>query len=501
MYGQNAASAQSSIQLANDFKTLEEIEAALTQLDARRLEAPDDLDLLSARAGLLAALGHIEAAKSAYMAVLTRDPTHFATLNNFGALLYETDFRTAARTVFAQAVRHHPHEATAHVNLAKLLMYNDELDLARVHYERALALDPAHVFAHQQLSELLRELGDLEGMRHHRRLGFAPRTTSRFPYMGRGASIPLLVMTSTPAGDVGWRKLVDDTVFAATTLVAEYHDPALPLPPHRLIFNAIGDADLSRHDLSAAATLVATSDAPVINTPAKVMATGRAPNAERLGRIAGVKTPKIALMSKADLSSVGAVERIAAQGVSFPLLLRSPGFHTGRHFVRVDTPERLAANADALPGPELMVMDYLDCTGPDGLARKYRVMMIDGRLYPLHMAASLDWKVHYFTAAMRDDARLQGEEARFLNDMRGVLGKGAMEALNAIQSVLGLDYAGVDFGLHPSGDLIVFEANAVMTIVPPDASSQWEYRRAPIAAAVAAARNMVVSRAGVGPIA
>ncbi len=482
--------------MAADFKTLDEIEAALTRLEARCLEAPNDLDLQSARAGLLAASGRIEAAKSAYMAVLRRDPTHFATLNNFGALLYETDFRTAARTVFAQAVSHHPDQPMAHVNLAKLLMYNDELELARIHYERALELDPGHVFAHQQLSELLRESGDLEGMRHHRRLGFAPRPMNHFPYMGRGAPVPLLVMTSTPAGDLGWRKLVDDGVFATTTLVAEYHDPALPLPPHRLIFNAIGDADLSNHDLSAAAALVATSEAPVINAPTKVLATGRVSNARRLGEIAGVKTPKTALLPKAVLSGVGAAQQIAAQGLSFPLLLRSPGFHTGRHFVRVETPDGLTAKADALPGSELMVMDYIDCTGPDGLARKYRVMMIDGRLYPLHMAASREWKVHYFTAAMRDDARLQAEEARFLNDMVGVLGPSATAALSAIQSVLGLDYAGVDFGLNDAGDLIVFEANAVMTIVPPDGSSQWDYRRAPIAEAVAAARNLVVSRAG-----
>jgi glutathione synthase/RimK-type ligase-like ATP-grasp enzyme len=481
--------------LAADFKTLAEIEAALAQLDAQIVEAPDDLDLQCARAGLLAAAGRLEAAKSAYLAVLNRDPTHFATLNNFGALLYETDFRTAARTVFSQAVLHHPEEPMAHVNLAKLLMYNDELDLARIHYERALQLDPAHVFAHQQLSELLRELGDLEGMRRHRKLGFAPRPMSSFAYLGRGVPVPLLVLTSTPAGDVGWRKLVDDTVFAVTTLVAEYHDPAAPLPPHRLIFNAIGDADLSTHDLKAAATLVATSDAPVINAPTQVLATGRASNAERLGRLTGVKTPKIALMSKRALSGADGAEHVAAQGVSFPLLLRSPGFHTGRHFLRVDAPDDLTANAQALPGVELLVMDYLDCTGPDGLARKYRVMMIDGRLYPLHMAASRDWKVHYFTAAMRDDARLQAEEARFLNDMAGVLGPSAMAALNAVQSVLGLDYAGVDFGLESSGQLVVFEANAVMTIVPPDASSEWNYRRAPIAAAVAAARNLVISRA------
>jgi len=485
--------------MSADFKTLDELEGRLSGLEARLLTAPDDLALQSARAGLLAALGQIEAAKSAYMAVLARDPTHYATLNNFGALLYETDFRKAARTVFSQAVRHHPDQAMAHINLAKLLRYNEEIDLARVHYERAIELEPANIFAHQQLSELLRELGDLEGMRRHRRLGFAPQPISQFPYMGRGEPVQLLVLTSTPAGDLGWRKLVDDTVFAATTLVAEYDDPARPLPPHRVIFNAIGDADLSPLDLRAAEALVARSSAPVINAPAKVLVTDRVSNAQRLAQIAGVKAPKIASMAKADLSCPGAAERLAEQGFVFPLLLRSPGFHTGRHFVRVDRPHSLGALAEPLPGLDLMVMDYLDCTGADGYARKYRVMMIDGGLYPLHMAASLEWKVHYFTAAMRDDARLQAEEALFLNDMAGVLGPKALEALTAIQSMLDLDYAGVDFGLNDSGDLVVFEANAVMTIVPPDASPQWDYRRAPIAKAVAAARNMVISRAHMAP--
>ncbi len=482
--------------MAADFKTLEALEAALNGAEARLLEAPDDLDLQCARAGLLAAVGRKDAAKAAYMAVLSRDPTHFAALNNFGALLDETDFRTAAQTVFSQAVEHHPEEPMAHVNLAKILMYKGELDLARVHYEKALALDPGHVFAHQQLSELLREWGDLEGARRHRRLGFAPQPLSRFLYRGRSMPIDLLILTSTPAGDVGWRKLVDDTVFAPTTVVAEYYDPTQPLPPHRLIFNAIGDADLSHSDLKAAEALVARSDAPIINAPAKVLATARAANARRLGQVAGVRTPRIALMARRALTEAAAAGALAAQGFAFPLLLRSPGFHTGRHFQRVDTPDALAAIAVTLPGQDLMVMDYLDCSGADGYARKYRVMMIEGALYPLHLAASLDWKVHYFSAAMRDDARLQAEEARFLNDMAGTLGPGAMDALTAIQSTLALDYAGVDFGLNDSGDLILFEANAVMTIVPPDGSKQWAYRRAPIANAVAAARNMVVSRAG-----
>jgi len=35
-----------------------------------------------------------------------------------------------------------------------------------------------------------------------------------------------------------------------------------------------------------------------------------------------------------------------------------------------------------------LVIEYLDARGTDGNAQKYRVMMIGGRIYPLHLAIS-----------------------------------------------------------------------------------------------------------------
>jgi glutathione synthase/RimK-type ligase-like ATP-grasp enzyme len=470
------------------------LEQALEAVEARLSGGAETIELQVERAGLLAALGRTELAKQRYLEILGRDPTHFATLTNFGVLLHETNFRTAARTLFGEAVARHPHEPLGHVNLANLLMYEDKLDQAREHYEIALRLDPENIHAHQRLSGLLHETGDLEAMRRHRRLGFAAQPIRTFPYLGEGAAIPLLVLTSTPAGDIAWPNLIDARVFAVTTLVVEFHDPTAPLPPHQLIFNAIGDADLSHQDLLAAKSLVERSGAPVINDPAKALATGRMANAERLGALPGVRTARMVTLARETFASDRVIELIAQEGMGFPLLLRSPGFHTGRHFMQVDRPETLASVAAVLPGPELMAMQYLDARGPDGLARKYRVMMIDGRLYPLHLAVSHDWKVHYATAAMSGDVALQAEEARFLEHMSEVVGVRGMAALRAIQATLGLDYGGVDFALDAAGEVLLFEANAVMKIVPPDGSSEWNYRRDAVDRASAAARRMVVDR-------
>ena len=105
----------------------------------------------------------------------------------------------------------------------------------------------------------------------------------------------------------------------------------------------------------------------------------------------------------------------------------------------MDEPDGLAEALATLPGRDLMVIEYLDARGRDGKTRKYRVMMIDGRLYPLHAAISHQWKIHYFSAEMADSPEHRAEDAEFLENMTGVLGDQAISALKGIQTALGLD--------------------------------------------------------------
>jgi hypothetical protein len=88
--------------------------------------------------------------------------------------------------------------------------------------------------------------------------------------------------------------------------------------------------------------------------------------------------------------------------------------------------------------------------------------------------------VHYFTSDMAEKPDHRREEAGFLGDMRGTLGDKAFAALTRIRDALGLDYAGIDFGLGPDGELLLFEANATMVISSPDPDERWAYRRSAI---------------------
>ena len=437
-----------------------------------------------ARARAFAARGEDEQAKHAYVYVLRFDPTHFAALNELGALAAASGHRSAARTAWQQAVLHHPGNPLGRVNLGTLLLEDGDLTGATTQFQAALAADPAFPEAHQGLARVLTELGD-PAAEDHWRQGFTGHAVVTKPYRGSGPGVPLLLLVSARGGNIPVRHWINDRTFAVTAIHAGYADPAGPLPPHALVVNAIGDADRCGAALDRAEALLRHTTAPVINPPARVRVTGRVQNAKRLGMVPGVVTPRIDVLPQADV--------MAAPDLRFPLLLRAPGFHTGQHFHYVADRAGLAAAA-AMPGDQVLAIQYLDARGADDMVRKYRVMFIDGVVYPWHLAVSADWKVHYVTADMATNAGFRAEEARFLTDMAGVLGEPAMAALAGIAATLGLDYAGADFALAPDGSVLLFEANATMVVAPPDPDPMWDYRRPAADAVLAAVRRMLSRR-------
>ena len=471
------------------------LDAALADVERNLRNAPESVELLFEKAQLLSLLGQDAAAQTAYLAVLARDPTHFGALTNLASLALSSGHRSAAMTAYRQAADKHPRNPTALVNYAGALLDDGRAGEARGFYEAALNIEPAQAEAHQGLARTLEALGEGDAAGPHWRAGFAGRNIVARPYRGRGAAPRVLLLVSINSGNIPTSLILDDRSFAVTALYAEFFDSAVPLPEHDVVFNAIGDADLCGVALDNACEIVRRSRAPVINPPDRVIPTGRSENAQRLGEIDGVIAPRIAALPKRALISADGTARLAQSGFEFPLLLRAPGFHTGQHFARVDKADGLAAAAGPMPGDSVLAIQYLDAAGADGLARKYRVMFIGEELYPVHMAASRDWKVHYVTSDMASRSDLRAEEETFLHAMPEVLGARAMAALTHIREALGLDYGGVDFAIARDGSLLLFEANATMTILPPSPDPMWDYRRGAIARVLDAARQLVRDRA------
>ncbi len=470
-------------------------EKELNQIDSRLAATPESVELLLARAHLLTELGRIEEAKSTYLKAVTIAPTHFDTLNHFGKLLFDTGFRSAAGTVYKQAIEHHPGNPISYVNLGNVYYQNRDLEAARQYYEKALELSPHQIEAHRGLSYVLRESGEEEGAKIHRKLGFAGHSVIIQPYRGKNDPIKVLQLISGVGGNIPIEHFLNDDVFFTSIIVTEYFDLNRPFPVHNLVINAIADADLCMEALEAAKKIITKTSAPIINPPQAIIATTRAASTSRLASIPNVISPKTVSLERELLTNDYALQTLAKHGFKFPLLLRSPGFHTGQYFLRVESHDEFTSILPRLPGKEIMVIQYLDARSRDGKIRKYRVMMIDGKLYPLHLAISHDWMIHYFSAEMTNNAEHRAEDEAFLVNMHQVLGDQAMSALQDIQRTLGLDYAGIDFSLSHDGEIILFEANAAMNVIPPDRDERWDYRRPSVQRIFDATREMLMRRA------
>jgi tetratricopeptide (TPR) repeat protein len=447
------------------------------------------------RARELEALGRTDEAIKAYLEVLVGDNSNYDALIRLGVLYVNAGNLTHAHVIFAEAAKRHPGRSTPHAYLANVLIDLGDVPGAVAAYEAALRADPADRIAHRGLAIVHERSGRIAEAESAWRNGFPDGSLALSTFRGTGEPVRVLLVTSAIGGNIPLYDILDDRVFQWTTLIAESYAGDMTLPRGAVAFNSIGDADRCGRALECAERALSRLDAEVINPPARVRESGRAANAARFRELEGVVAPRVVSFARAELEASDAAQRLAAAGFGFPVLLRSPGYHTGQHFERVDDPARLAPTLAALPGDELLAIENVDTQRADGTFRKYRVMFVDGRPYPVHLAISRDWKVHYFSAAMAGDAAFRDEERAFLTDLRGTLGEAGWAALDRVARTLDLDYGGVDFAFDRAGRLVVFEANATMVIVLPDAGEHWSYRRAPLESLRAAVAAMIVRRA------
>lgn len=464
---------------------------ALARIDARLREDPQSLELALDRARILADLGRAAEAQAAYVEVLTQAPDHLRALTDFGAFLTHGGLRAAARTVLERAVGLGVTSAAAHANLGHVLFAGNEYEGARAQYAAALAIEPERSDVHQGMSYALTRLGRDDEALEHRRRGFAGHALTTAPYRGTAPPLDVLLVVCAAGGTLYTETLLDPRVMRTTTFVADVADGSETFPAVDIVFNAISDADRNRAVLLALPAVLDGVDAPVLNAPQHVLGTARAELAARLATLDGVVTPRTVTVPLRELRAHGAafVERA---GFAYPLLVRAPGFHTGQHFARVDVPAELDAALAEVPGPDALLIAYCDTRGADGRYRKYRMMAIGGVLHPLHVAVSAHWKVHYFTADMASDAANRAEDERFLNDPEAAIGEHALRALARVVEAVALDYMGIDFGIDAGGNVVVFEANATMIVLPPGPEEMWDYRRAPVERIVAAVRTLLL---------
>src|ERR1700743_3439974 len=339
----------------------EVLQSRLGVVDKQLAVVPEYFLLSFQKGCILEKLGRVGEAEESYRELLGHDPAHRQALNQLGNLLFARGRTSEAFSLYERAVALHPEDPMSLVNLGNLKLKAHDLAAARDLFERALQVKPDYRLAHGGMSFVLRDQGDLEQAAVHRAAAFRDNWIVSMPYRGTQPPITVLELVSTIGGNVRTEEFLNDRVFKRFLVATEFYSSTTSvLPSHDLVLNSVADADSASSALAMAQLVLEHTRAPIINHPAMVQATGRCAIAERLANVPNVITPKTVMLARELLEGTNPEENFSGKGITFPLLIRRPGFHGGEHFVKVDSVADLDSALVDLPGEQLLVIQYLD---------------------------------------------------------------------------------------------------------------------------------------------
>ncbi|WP_236656289.1 MULTISPECIES: hypothetical protein [unclassified Acidiphilium] len=454
-------------------------EAACAIAGAATDTADPGVFLVHARA--LRALGKFEPAVQGFAAAISAGATGAPVLVALGNCLAELGRLEEATTWFARAAPDDP-SGRALANLASARARLGQNALAIDAARAALRCSPELIDAHRTLAVLLAG-SEPESAAAHREVAF--RNGPVFVRPGPQDALRVLVLTCLAEASLPIEHLLPNARYALTDWFIDHPVNHLPhLPPHDLVFNAIGEAELMP-PLDGATIGFLAGGLPVMNRPEAVMRTGRTSLPALLAGIDGLVVPPVLRVAAGEIPV----------SIGLPALVRPVGTHGGHGLRRVETAEQLTAASHE--AGDKYLSRFIDYRSDDGYYRKYRMIFVDRQVYPYHLAIGPHWMVHYWTAGMDLDPARRAEEARFLDDPVTVLGSAAFEAVSAVGRRLDLDYAGIDFSILPDGRVLVFEANAAM-LVHPEREAEFAYRNQAVQRILDAFADMLERRAGRG---
>jgi len=436
-------------------------------------------------------LGRRAQALAAFERAIAADPDFVGPRFNRATALAEMKRRDEAVAGFQDVLARDPSSREAWYSLGVTLTDLGRLDLAERACRQAIALDPAYDDATTQLAQVLERAhrGDEAAqvlLEHGRRLGVVVR-----PSTGEGKR-RVLIIAGAASCNVRASYLFDAARYSTVAIHLPPSDPdaaaalAATLPPCDIAFNAIANMDRAGPFLETAEALIGRLGCPVLNPPAKVARTRRDSTPLELAGIPGLEVPATRRVGRDELAALDIP-------VGVPVLVRPTGSHGGEDLVRVGDRAEMAALLAALPHPEFYLTPYVDYRSPDGMYRKYRLIFVDRRVFPYHLAVNQDWLVHYFRADMEHQAALRQEEEAFLEDWRSVFPGRLGEAVEEVARRLDLDYAGIDCSITADGTVLLFEANASMLVHLHDPTETFAYKYRAVPRIFAALDRMVES--------
>ncbi len=295
------------------------------------------------------------------------------------------------------------------------------------------------------------------------------------------------VMANTPIDF-----LVENSDIALSFL---YVGEGLPIPSqipdHDVAFVAVCESDRSQFLLSHLSEIMAHWPRPFINMPARIAQLSRDVVSARLSSTNGIVTSDARRLSRAELKNTTTIGAICV-----PVIARPVDSHAGQGLAKLENRMQTLEYLEAQDNDEFYVAPFIDYRSRDGMYRKYRIVIIDGKPFAAHMAISKHWMVHYLNADMLLNEKNRDTEAGFMFDFNLDFATKHRTALQEIDNRIGLDYYSIDCAETLEGKLIVFELDSGAVVHSMDSIELFPYKAPQMQMVFAAFQQMLRRRAG-----
>ena len=251
------------------------------------------------------------------------------------------------------------------------------------------------------------------------------------------------------------------------------------LPDHDVLFVAIAESEQNIPLLKKIQAAIVSWPRPLLNDPARIALLSRDNNCALLKSVAGLDMPVTARISRQALEQIAVGERSMTDVLDdgdFPLIVRPVDSHAGKGLEKLADAATITSYLSGMTNQEFYISRFVDYRGTDGLFRKYRIVLIEGRPFVCHMGISAHWMIHYLNAGMAESAEKRAEEARFMADFDTGFAVRHAAAFKAINARIGLDYLGIDCAESRDGKLLIFEVDSCMIVHAIDAVDIFPYK-------------------------
>jgi hypothetical protein len=253
----------------------------------------------------------------------------------------------------------------------------------------------------------------------------------------------------------------------------------VPLPDHDVAIVIASDSDQCREALRKIEVAASRWPRPLLNPPRLVGNLDRDKLYRLLCGIEGLDIPATASATRAQLQELAqpnaGLADIAAE-FEFPIIVRPLGSHAGVGLARIDDRAAIGGYLLARPEQAFFVSRFVDYAGEDGLFRKYRIVIVDGRPYACHMAIADRWDIWYLNAGMAFSESKRREEENFMRTFDSAFAVRHQRALAVMIERIGLDYFTVDCAENRRGELLIFEADNTAVVHNMDSPELFPYK-------------------------